>query len=120
MDWGRTRGFLCVKSSDMRGGFDAMQVPPPGKPQVYRRDLEAKRKRSTQPQRPQSSETEGFGGLNYARLMLFCLEEITRNTKPRAKKTAREATAMLMVPPASLTQAMTAEPRKDAPLQKMS
>ena len=46
--------------------------------------------------------------------------DIFRNTKPRAKKAAREATAMLIVPPASFTQAMTAEPRKEAPLEKTS
>jgi len=40
--------------------------------------------------------------------------------KPKAKKTASEATAMLIVPPASLTTAMTAEPKKEAPLLKMS
>ena len=52
--------------------------------------------------------------------MIGCLLEITRKMKPNAKKMAREATAMLIVPPASLTQAMTAEPRKEAPFAKIS
>ena len=48
------------------------------------------------------------------------LSEMRRKRKPRAKKIASEATAMLMVPPASLTAAITAEPRKLAPFAKMS
>ena len=41
------RGFKYVKRSDMRVAFDTLQVPLPGTPQAYKRDLEAKRKRST-------------------------------------------------------------------------
>ena len=41
------RSFKCIKRSDMRGAFDTLQVPLPGTRQAYKRDLEAKRKRST-------------------------------------------------------------------------
>ena len=41
------RRLKYVKRSDMRGAFDTLQVPLPGTPQAYKRDLEAKRKRST-------------------------------------------------------------------------
>ena len=49
-----------------------------------------------------------------------CLSAMRKNTKPRAKKIARHPTAVLMEPPASLTAASTAEPKNDAPLQKIS
>ena len=39
---------------------------------------------------------------------------------PRKKKIACDATAILMVPPASFTPAITADPRKDAPFEKIS
>ena len=45
---------------------------------------------------------------------------IFRKTNPSAKKTARHATATLIVPPASFTTAMTTDPRKEAPLAKIS
>ena len=48
------------------------------------------------------------------------LSAMRRKMNPRAKKMARDATAILMVPPANLTTAITAEPRKLAPLAKMS
>ena len=49
-----------------------------------------------------------------------CLSESFRKTNPNAKKMDNNATAILMEPPASLTQAMTADPKKEAPLAKIS
>ena len=43
-----------------------------------------------------------------------------RKTNPSRKKIEILATAILIVPPASFTAAMTADPRKDAPLAKIS
>ena len=48
------------------------------------------------------------------------LSDSFRKMNPSAKKIASEATAILIVPPASLTAAMTAEPRKLAPFEKIS
>ena len=50
----------------------------------------------------------------------FCLSAMIKKRKPSAKKIAMEATATLMVPPASFTAAIKADPRNDAPLLKMS
>ena len=41
-------------------------------------------------------------------------------TKPRAKNTARQATAKFIEPPANFTAAITAEPKNEAPLENMS
>ena len=49
-----------------------------------------------------------------------CLSAITRKRNPSAKKNASEATATLIVPPASFTAAIIAEPRKEAPLLNIS
>lgn len=46
--------------------------------------------------------------------------QFSEKSNPSAKKTARHATATLIVPPASFTTAMTTDPRKEAPLAKIS
>ena len=53
-------------------------------------------------------------------LALSFLSATRSSTKPRKKNMAIRPTAMLMVPPANFTAAMTAEPIKLAPLEKMS
>ena len=57
----------------------------------------------------------------YRSAVLFSFPSaIFRKINPRKKNTACDATAMLIVPPASLTPAITAEPRKEAPFEKIS
>ena len=49
---GKNGSLRYVKRSDMRGAFDALQDPPPGSPQAYRRGLKAKRRRSLRVAKP--------------------------------------------------------------------
>ena len=52
---GKNGRHKYVKRSDMCGAFDPLQVPLPGTPQAYKRDLQAKRRRSLSLANPQDS-----------------------------------------------------------------
>ena len=45
---------------------------------------------------------------------------IFKKINPKAKNIAKHATATLIVPPSNLTAAITSDPKKEAPLEKIS
>ena len=61
----------------------------------------------------------GLNGASRLGLISHPVRDLQMNS-PDRKKTAIRPTAILMVPPANFTAAMTSEPRKEAPFEKIS
>ena len=53
-------------------------------------------------------------------IVFGCLSASFKKINPKAKKTVNKPTAKLIVPPANLTPAITAEPKNEAPFEKIS
>ena len=66
----------------------------------------------------QNKKPPGFPEVNC--YIFGCLSANFKNTNPKAKNIVKSPTAKLIVPPANLTPAITAEPKKEAPLEKIS